>query len=158
MDRNGIRDDVAPWSFFLPVTLAVVVGGLLVGLVLRTIDLVFAPSPARTPVEAVQPPAPASPEASPKDPAAAVAMASTSAEQAGDALAQETQQTQDTAAEAEAPAAGVPVLPGPIVARRDGAAEACINGSIALRAENGWEQRLENDAPVPCVEVSAAAR
>jgi len=53
---------------------------------------------------------------------------------------------------------GLPVLPGAVVARRDGAPEACIHGSIASRAENGWEQRLENNAPVPCVEASAAAR
>src|SRR5690606_28225411 len=51
-----------------------------------------------------------------------------------------------------------PVLPGAIAAKRDGAPEACINGSIALRDANGWQQRLENDAPVPCTEASSAPR
>ena len=69
MGSRGIRDDVAPWSFFLPVTLAVVVGGLLAGLVLRGIDAVFfsatdATEIARRPV-AVQREATASPRSAP---------------------------------------------------------------------------------------------
>ncbi|MCW5581312.1 MAG: hypothetical protein KIS72_08225 [Luteimonas sp.] len=159
MDRSGIRDDVAPWSFFLPVTLAVVVGALLAGLILRAVDRVFAPeSPGRVSAEAVPRPAPAVSGAAPVEPASTASRTSVPPADSTGSAARESQPVQG-AAQAEAPSsAGVPVLPGAIVARRDGAAEACISGSIARRADNGWEQRLENDAPVPCVEQSAATR
>ena len=157
MDRSGIRDDVAPWSFFLPMTLAVALGGLLAGLALRMVDRVFAPGSDAAAVEAVYRLVPAPAEASPAvEPAPQAPVASASAADAGTPVAAE-RPPMRAVAEREASAAdGVPVLPGAIVAKRDGAPEACINGSIARRAENGWEQRLENDAPVRCVEASAS--
>lgn len=157
MGSRGIRDDVAPWSFFLPVTLAVVVGGLLAGLVLRWVDAVFPPAAdateiARRPV-AVQREATAGPGSAPDtrapDAPSAAAAGSPARDSASGAAA-----ASPAGSAQEAP----PVLPGAIVARREGASEACINGTIALRADNGWEQRLENDAPVPCREASAASR
>lgn len=156
MDRSGIRDDVAPWSFFLPVTLAVALGGLLAGLALRMVDRVFAPGSDATAVEAAHRQAPTPAEASTVvEPAPQAPAASAPAPDTGTAVAAE-RPPMRAIAEREASTAGeVPVLPGAIVARRDGAPEACIHGSIARRAENGWEQRLENDAPVRCVEASA---
>ncbi len=156
MGSRGIRDDVAPWSFFLPVTLAVVVGGLLAGLVLRGIDAVFfsatdATEIARRPV-AVQREATASPRSAPDtraSDASSTAAADSPARDAASGVA---------ASPAESAQEAPPVLPGAIVARREGAPEACINGTIALRADNGWEQRLEHDVPVPCREASAASR
>ena len=158
MDRSGIRDDVAPWSFFLPVSLAVIVGGLAAGLILRAVDMVFAPDPQRAPAADVHRTAPPEPGAAPAA-AAPDQPASTPPQDAAMTNPGDTGTAQATTAGTSAPSAsGVPVLPGAIVARRDGAPEACINGSIALRAENGWEQRLEHDAPMPCVEASATAR
>jgi len=42
------------------------------------------------------------------------------------------------------------LLPGPVAAMRDGADRACINHTIALRRPNGWEQGLEDNAPLRC--------
>ena len=153
MDRSGIRDDVAPWSFFLPVTLAVIVGGVLVGLILRTVDRVFVPASSAAPVEVNHEPAARPLDALPAEPAPQQTPTPTT-------LADEDRLRTPAATQDDAPSTAVvvPVLPGAIVAKRDGAPEACINGSIALRAENGWEQRLENDAPVPCIEASVSAR
>ena len=158
--RDGRTPGVAPWSFFLPVALAVLVGAVVAGLILRGIDGASgdddaAPVPAPpvsaenevgAPVEAGDP-APAEvgaaaavspPEAAPP-PARAPRAVSAVPDGGGDA------------------AASVPSLPGAIVARRNGAPEACIGGTIAWRDENGWQQRLENDAPVACVEASVLA-
>jgi hypothetical protein len=33
---------------------------------------------------------------------------------------------------------------------RDGAARACINDTIAMRRSNGWEQGLDENAPLRC--------
>ena len=157
MDRSGIRDDVAPWSFFLPMTLAVALGGLLAGLALRMVDRVFAPGSDATAVEAAHRQVPAPAEASTAvAPAPQAPAASASAADAGTPVAAERLPMRAVAEREASTADGVPVLPGAIVAKRDGAPEACINGSIARRAENGWEQRLENDAPVRCVEASAS--
>ena len=155
MGSRGIRDDVAPWSFFLPVTLAVVVGGLLAGLVLRGIDAVFfsatdATEIARRPV-AVQREATAGPGSAPDTRAPDAPSAAAAGPPARDAAS-------GAASHAGSAQEAPPVLPGAIVARREGAPEACINGTIALRADNGWEQRLEHDVPVPCREASAASR
>lgn len=157
MDRSGIRDDVAPWSFFLPMTLAVALGGLLAGLALRMVDRVFAPESDAVAVEAAHRQAPAPAEASNAvEPAPQAQAVPASAPDAAATAAVERSRTRAVAQREASTADGVPVLPGAIVARRDGAPEACIHGSIARRAENGWEQRLENDAPVRCVEASAS--
>ena len=154
MGSRGIRDDAAPWSFFLPVTLAVLVGAVLAGVVLRMVDRVFEPAPAHVAAaETTGRAMPAAAEAASAEPMPATRAADV---RTADPVAAEPRAPVPAAAPRDD--ADVPVLPGAIVARRDGAPEACINGSIARRAENGWEQRLENDAPVPCVEQSAAAR
>src|SRR3546814_10268958 len=36
-------------------------------------------------------------------------------------------------------------LPGPSSARRDGESRACIGGTVAVRAENGWEQERSEE-------------
>lgn len=157
MDRSGIRDDVAPWSFFLPMTLAVALGGLLAGLALRMVDRVLAPGADAIAVEAAHRQTPAPAEASTAlEPAPQAPTASVPAAEAGTPVAAERPPVRSFAEREASTVDGVPVLPGAIVARRDGAPEACIHGSIARRAENGWEQRLENDAPVRCVEASAS--
>src|SRR3546814_17861295 len=48
-------------------------------------------------------------------------------------------------------------LPGPSSARRDGESRACIGGTVAVRAENGWEQEVVNNAPARCVASSRAS-
>ncbi len=156
MDRSGIRDDVAPWSFFLPMTLAVALGGLLAGLALRMVDRVFAPESDAIAAEAAHRQAPAPAEASNAvEPAPQAPAVPASAPDAAATVAAERPRTRAGVEREASTADGVPVLPGAIVAKRDGAPEACIHGSIARRAENGWEQRLENDAPVRCIEASA---
>lgn len=41
-------------------------------------------------------------------------------------------------------------LQGPLAARRDGDPRACINGTVAVRSDNGWQQELSSDRPVRC--------
>lgn len=138
MNRRGFQDDVPPWSFFLPVTLAVVVGVLIADAARLAIGAVFVSDTAEssTPTKApAKAPAPAA-EAAPTDentPAQAPV--------APDAKAA-TKPAVDTDA---------PGLPGPMSAMRDDSKRACINGTVAERRPNGWEQALEDDAPLRCI-------
>ncbi len=130
MSPARLRDDVAPWSFFLPVMLAVAVGVLLAGAVQFALRSVFAPAPETRPA------------------ASAAAVAPEDAD--GEAVA--TPGSGDAALVEVGAAQGgdVVLLPGPITSMREGSARACINDTIALRRPNGWEQGLENDAPLRC--------
>ena len=158
--RDGRTPGVAPWSFFLPVALAVLVGAVVAGLILRGIDGASddddaAPvpaSPASVENEFGEPVEAADPAPAQVDAAAAVAPPEAAAPPAH--APRDVSAAPDGGDEA---AASIPSLPGAIVARRDGAPEACIGGTIAWRDENGWQQRLENDAPVACVEASVLA-
>lgn len=164
MSRSGIRDDVAPWSFFLPVTLAVVVGVLVAGWVQRAVDAVFGADRR----EEAMPAAVEADRAASARPEAAEADAVQDAQMQPAARAVATPQVESMREPPASPAStqtgsrtteeAPPVLPGAIAAKRDGAPEACINGSIALRDANGWQQLLENDAPVPCTEQSSPPR
>src|SRR3546814_12124730 len=42
-------------------------------------------------------------------------------------------------------------LPGTSSARRDGESRACIGGTSAVRADNGWVPEVVNNAPARCV-------
>ena len=136
MNRRGFQDDAPPWSFFLPVTLAVVVGVLIADAARLAIGAVFvrdAPesaAPAEAPAKAPAPPD-----------------AAASAD--GNAPAQAAMPDAEAATK---PAAGAdaPGLPGPMSAMRDDSRRACINGTVAERRPNGWEQALEDDAPLRC--------
>ena len=162
--RDGRSLDPTPWSFFLPITLAVLLGVLVAGLILRAIDTASDGDEGRaTDAMQVQPAAMAeAPDAAQPSPEPAVAETAQvrpqpAPQQAVPAASPPAAMDADQAAgSAAAPVASVPTLPGAMLARRDGAPEACINGTIALRDENGWQQRLENDAPVACVEATAA--
>jgi hypothetical protein len=140
MNRRGFLDDAPPWSFFLPITLAVVLGSLIadaVRLATGTVfvrDTVETAAPARTPAKA--PAANAVASANENVPATTPSAPGTP--------------TPDTAA-ADTSA---PELPGPISAMRDRDERACIGGSVADRRPNGWEQALEDDAPVRCTATS----
>lgn len=150
------RDAVSPWAFFLPIALAVMVGSLVadaVGHMLRdrfadapvaVVEQVVAPVDT-APVETAAPvePSPAMPE--PVEPAPPVVQAS----------------HPDAAMLAEPDSAGAPLasegarrLSGPMTARQAGESESCINNTVATRSPNGWEQALENDAPVRCEATS----
>ncbi|WP_238346235.1 hypothetical protein [Luteimonas saliphila] len=142
-------------------TLAVIVGVVAAGLIQRGIDVVFdndeaaVASPSAVPAQATGPASPV-PSSGTTDegqaPRSGAAPAVPRAAEAPAAVPPEVPAPMQ-AREPDADTA-VPELPGAIVARRDGAPEACINGTIALRDENGWQQRIENDAPVPCTEQS----
>jgi|SRR5690606_24415062 len=137
MSRDEFRA-LTPWSFFLPVALAVASGVLVangVGAALSGGD--GADEPAAETVDA----------AVPGEAGGAPATAGDSAQAA-------------VAAKEPAPAGPLPVLepvslPGPSGARRDGETRACIGGTVAVRAENGWEQEVIEDAPARCVPSSS---
>ncbi|MDN5782495.1 MAG: hypothetical protein L0H23_10845 [Luteimonas sp.] len=125
---------LTPWSFFLPVALAVAVGVLVanaLGAALFNDD--DAIEVAETGTEAVEGGKKAAVEATPAPAAGGVARVATVAEPV--VLAPER-------------------LPGPSSARRDGETRACIGGTIAVRADNGWEQEVVNDAPARCTASS----
>lgn len=141
MNRRGFQDDAPPWSFFLPVTLAVVVGVLIADAARLAIGAVFvrdaaeSTAPAKAPAKA---PAPTDAAASADENAPAQAPAAPDAKAA-------TKPAADTDA---------PRLPGPMSAMRDDSKRACINGTVAERRPNGWEQALEDDAPLRCTAES----
>lgn len=138
MNRDEFRV-LTPWSFFLPIALAVAVGVLVangLGVAL------FGGSEADEPV--------------------ADATEAAAVDKGGDApAADEENSAQATAAAKQtAPAKALPTLepvslPGPSGARRDGQVRACIGGTVAVRAENGWEQEVVDDAPARCVASSS---
>jgi hypothetical protein len=137
MNLDEIRT-LTPWSFFLPVALAVMLGVLganaLGALLFGDDDAVVA---------AAAGPETAAIAAGGKPDASAAASKAT----ARDATTRGTPDREPVALE--------PVsLPGPSSARRDGETRACIGGTIAVRAENGWEQEVVNDAPARCMASS----
>ena len=138
MNRDEFRV-LTPWSFFLPIVLAVAVGVLVangLGAVL------FGGSDA-------------------DEPATEAAQAAAAGEEGEAPAAVEAGSAEATAnAKQPAPAKALPTLepvslPGPSGARRDGEVRACIGGTVAVRAENGWEQEVVNDAPARCVASSS---
>lgn len=136
MDRDEYRA-LTPWSFFLPMVLAVTLGVLVadaLGAALFGGD----------------------------DPAGSAGeVREAAAAEAGDApVAAEAASAQATvAAKRPAPTRALPTLepvslPGPSSSRRDGENRACIGGTVAVRAENGWEQEVIDNAPARCTASS----
>jgi len=144
MSRDEYRA-LTPWSFFLPMALAVALGVLAangLGALLfdgGRADQASAASPG---------------DARPAD--AATGSAQAPKEKDRSAAAQPVAPGPEVAATAtDAPSAAEPErLPGPSSARRDGAERACIGGTVAVRAANGWEQEVVDDAPARCVAYS----
>ena len=143
MDRRDFRGDLTPWSFFIPVALAAAVGVLVANAIGFAAGVIF-PGHA-----AAEPSAPAA------GPASQARPASTAGADAGGKPATAFGSTVVTATAAVPLPTLEPVrLPGPTSARRDGESRACISGTIALRAENGWQQEVVNDAPAHCLASS----
>ncbi len=170
---------VSPWAFFLPVTLAVIVGSLIAGGIRHLASNAFGdvPDSAQAPAEAAdtlaQAPQAADiaavPQPAPEPQPAAVASAlpatppaaanPDAADLASVPAAIVSAAADDAGVVADAAEArdaeGNPMLPGPISARQSGASRSCINGTVASRSPNGWEQVLENDAPLRCTATTA---
>ena len=163
---SSFREDVPPWSFFIPVTLAVIVGVLAADAIRFAIGTVFdggegsaqtdagaaAEARAKAAADAVAEaeraraapalePAPASTPRIDPAPSAADAVDSSALPEEQEAAAAEEASRSDGALE----------LPDSMSARRDGEPAACVNGTVANRVAGGWEQALEGDAPIPCV-------
>lgn len=163
----NVRDDAPPWSFFIPVTLAVMVGVLAADGIRYAIGTVFdtgdASGQAVRDTREAAPPAPAPSEAS----SVADGTSADGMEREGLEVSASEDGPRETAPPsalvAASPAAdelddgaqdsGVRELPDSMTARRDGDPEACVNGTVVRRVEGGWEQALEHDAPIPCVIV-----
>lgn len=169
----NVRDDAPPWSFFIPVTLAVMVGVLAADGIRYAISTVFdtGEATAQTAAERRAPAAGAAPVAGPESGPAGAAVREPPVSPDGvaapvppagrEAGTDTTATPAPTAPDLPGPADGngmmqgsdVRELPDSMTARRDGNPEACVNGTVVRRVEGGWEQALENDAPVPCVIV-----
>ena len=179
-DRYEHRAPRSPWAWCLPIALAVLGGQLAADWIGRTlwpadrhtVDAIATTAKTRPAVGAadMRDPAPSSlpppppvtseiPEPVLPEPAVAPSMPGAATDTAGVPFA-----AGQDAADAEppefgtAPAAKVQsaerTLPGPVTARQAGAAESCINHTVATRSPNGWEQTLVNDAPVGCTAMS----
>lgn len=129
MSRVRLRDDVTPWSFFLPAMLAVAVGILAADVVAHVAGAVFGSDDAPVVATADAPRV------------GAVRDDFEGESLAGGAGAVEVGQSSG---------GDLVLLPGPVAAMRDGAERACINHTIALRRPNGWEQGLEDNVPLRC--------
>jgi hypothetical protein len=134
-----IRDEfraLTPWSFFLPIALAVMLGVL----VAHALIAAFSGSGGDADASAAQ---------------LAALTADAGEPQADSSNASSATGRKGRSAVAKTVAVLAPVsLPGPSSARRDGEARACIGGTIAMRAENGWEQEVVEDAPARCTASS----
>lgn len=128
MNRVALREGRNPWSLFLPVLLAVAAGILVADMVRYVARAAFADERAHP--SAGSPPAPAGPADAPGDGSIDTGAAEVTV--------------------GESNGGDVVLLPGPVAAMRDGADRACINHTIALRRPNGWEQGLEDNAPLRC--------
>lgn len=160
---SSFRDDAPPWSFFIPITLAVIVGVLAADAIRYAIGTVFGnddtprqleAAPAETPAAAVPEPAAPAPQAElePEPVPGAGPGLEDGADGTGvgpDAAGQAVPARDETPA-----TSGVLELPDSMTARRDGDPAACVNGTVVNRVAGGWEQALENDAPVSCVIVN----
>lgn len=166
---SGFRDDTPPWSFFVPIALAVIVGVLAADAIRYAVVTVFAGHDTSiaeaAPRDVAEPdvsPLAANGDASPGPDLDAADQDAASSPRAEPVNAtQPPEAAADAGAgEAEADSVQVPApsalqeLPGPLNARRDGNNATCINGTVAYRSGNGWEQSLENDAPIRCTATS----
>ena len=143
---SRFRDAAPPWSFFIPTTLAVIVGVLAADAIRYAIGSVFGGDDALVQVDA------GSPEPAAPEPVAPASPAGTDVGAVPGAASDDGQEV--PFGHAASRNNGVLELPDSMTARREGAAAACVNGSVANRVQGGWEQALENDAPVPCVVVN----
>ncbi|NYZ61265.1 hypothetical protein [Luteimonas deserti] len=155
----------SPWALFLPIALAVFVGQLAAGWVGSLVGPRSGPEvAATTSPEAAAPavPMPVDAVVTPVEPLPApVAAPTPDSAVVGAAPAPEPLVVSPDVAEPAVSAVPDPPatdagrsLPGPVVARQAGASESCINNTVATRSPNGWEQALENDAPVRCTATS----
>ena len=128
MSPVRLRDDPTPWSFFFPTMLAVAVGILAADVAGHVAGAVFG-----------------------ADDTAPVAVLASQVGTMRDELEEEPLSVGAAVVEVGQSSGGdLVLLPGPVAAMRDGAERACINHTIALRRPNGWEQGLEDNAPLRC--------
>lgn len=167
---SGFRDDTPPWSFFVPIVLAIIVGVLAADAIRYAVVTVFAGHDA--PIAEIAPPDAAELDVSPvaenveASADSGLDTADQNSARGSPAESGNVASPPEAAADAgpgEAEAESVQVsaassalqeLPGPLSARRDGNNATCINGTVAYRSGNGWEQSLENDAPIRCTATS----
>lgn len=123
------KEDYTPWSFVLPMALAVMLGVLAADLVRLSIVAMIAKSAVEQLNDELKKQTtpghlPARPNATQSDPEPGVKYM---------------------------PGAFVPRLPGLLEANRQGLDRACIGGTISVRESNGWSQELSGGYPQKCV-------
>lgn len=152
------RESVSPWAFFLPVALAIVAGNLVSDAIAHLLRDRFEPVPVAVVEHGMAPesvahapaPPPTAPPAALPQPAVSSAPPVVAPAETEPAPVNDPGAVSGAVEPPVAPVAEVRRLSGPMTARQAGESESCINNTVATRSANGWEQALENDAPVRC--------
>lgn len=128
--RNYQRDEYTPWSFVLPMTLAVALGILASDMVKLGVGLIIAKSAIESLNESMR--SQTTPGHLPARPSAP-------------AIEQPIKYGPD---------AFSVELPGLLEANRRKLAQACIGGAVSIREPNGWSQDLSTGSPQRCIATS----
>ena len=132
MNRH-FRDEYTPWSFVLPIALAVTVGVLAADVVRLMVAGVMAHAALQELNESMSRQTP--PGDLPARPG----------------LIEPPSQEQPTQS---APYTSTPELPGLLKANREHLDRACIGGTVSMRESNGWSQDTSTGSPQACASTS----
>ena len=124
------QDEYTPWSFVLPIALAVMLGALAADVVRISVTAMLAKAAVDKLQSELQQ---ATPGHLPARPSAVEA--------------------QEPPVHYE-PGASLERLPGLLTANRQGLDRACLGGTVSLRVSNGWSQDMSRGTPEKCVATS----
>lgn len=130
--RNYQRDDYTPWSFVIPIALAVMIGVLAADLVRLMVATALAKKAIAELNESLR---------HQTTPGHLPARQGSAASAATPVYSYETRSS-------------VARLPGLLRANKEGIDQACIGGTISNRESNGWSQDLALGRPQVCIATS----
>lgn len=131
--RKYQRDDYTPWSFVVPIALAVMIGVLAADLVRLMVAAAMAKKAMAELNESLR---------HQTTPGHLPARQASAASAAVPVYSYETRSS-------------VARLPGLLRANKEGIDKACIGGTISNRESNGWSQDISSGRPEPCIATSS---
>lgn len=132
--RSYQRDEYTPWSLVMPVALAVMLGILAADVIKLGVGMMMAKAAIESFNESMR-----KQTTSGHLPARPTATAAS---------------TENAPTITYGPDAFSPELPGPMTAKKDQLAQACIGGKVTLRRRNGWSQDMSTGMPQRCIATS----